>query len=194
VEEVMNSPALLRKAWASSSVRVRLSGDADLIDRLLAREQLLLECVGGDTVSLVVTRFLIDQFPDAGLVANSKSDYPDLFLRASDYSALPVRDQAALTFGPAVRGKGRYPVRVPDGLEVKTSRDGANIDCHYHHAGLHLLLAYSSKGAAVKVEDMLAGFLQKDHYRITQPRTGTTTLKASFNRAHFVSLRATVAD
>jgi len=40
----------------------------------------------------------------------------------------------------------------------------------------------------VVVDDALVAFLGRAHYRITEPKTRATTLKASFSRAPFVSL------
>ena len=79
-------------------------------------------------------------------------------------------------------------MRVPDGLEIKTARDGANIDCHYPHVGLHLMLSFKTTGERVVVDDVLIAFLRYADYRITVPKTKATTLKASFGRAAFVSL------
>jgi hypothetical protein len=122
------------------------------------------------------------------LAGNSKSDYPDLFLKSYDYSKLPVRNRADEEIGAAVRGKMRKPIRVPDGLEIKTSRNGASIDCHFPHVGLHLMVSFITTGEKVVVDDVLAAFLRYDDYRITVPKTKATTLKASFSRAPFVSL------
>jgi hypothetical protein len=122
------------------------------------------------------------------LAGNSKSDYPDLFLRTYDYSKLPVRSKGEEEIGAAVRGKLRKPVRVPDGLEIKTSRDNASIDCHFAHVGLHLMLSFLTSGERVVVNDALVAFLRYENYRITVPKTKTTTLKASFSRTSFVSL------
>jgi hypothetical protein len=101
---------------------------------------------------------------------------------------LPIRTRKDTIYGAAVRGKQRKPIRVPDGLEVKTSRNGANIDCHYPHVGLHLMLSFITTGEKVAVDDVLVAFLRQNDYHITEPKTKATTLKASFSRAAFVSL------
>lgn len=188
VEEVLNAPALLRSAWAAIKPRIGARAETARIDELLAREAVLLEFVAGDTVSIVVTGYLLSRFPGRALSGNSKSDYPDLFLKTCDYAGLPVRTRNDRVIEAAVRGKDRKPVRVPDGLEIKTSRNNANVDCHYPHAGLHLLLAFDTTGEMVVVNDVLAAFLRAGDYRITEPKTKATTLKASFSRAPFVSL------
>jgi hypothetical protein len=139
-------------------------------------------------VSVVVTGYRLSKFPGGALVGNSKSDYPDLFIKTYDYSKLPVRSRDDKEIGAAIRGREKKPVRVPDGLEIKTSRDGANIDCHYPHVGLHLMLSFQTTGERVVVDDVLVAFLRHDDYRITKPKTKATTLKASFSRAPFVSL------
>lgn len=188
VEEVLNSPALLRAAWRSLKEQIDAPGEVARIDELLAREGVLLAFVAGDTVSTVVTGYLLSRYPDGVLVANSKSDYPDIFIKTHDYSKLPVRTRADKEIGAAVRGRERKPVRVPDGLEIKTSRDNANIDCHYPHVGLHLMLSFRTRGESIMVDDVLVAFLRNADYRITVPNTKATTLKASFSRAPFVSV------
>ncbi|MFZ2873264.1 MAG: hypothetical protein WAZ94_02150 [Phycisphaerales bacterium] len=188
VEEVLNSPALLRSAWASLKSEIDAPGESARIDELLAREGVLLAFVAGDTVSTVVTGYLLSKYPGGALAGNSKSDYPDIFVKTYDYSKLPVRSREDKDIGAAVRGKDKKPVRVPDGLEIKTSRDNANIDCHYPHVGLHLMLSFLTTGESVVVDDVLVAFLRHDDYRITVPKTKATTLKASFSRASFVSL------
>lgn len=188
VEEVLNSPALLREAWATLRDQIDAPAEVARIDELLEHEGVLLKFVAGDTVSVVVTGHLLTRYPGGSLAGNSKSDYPDLFIKTNDYSKLPVRTRDDEEIGAAVRGKERKPVRVPDGLEIKTSRNRANIDCHFPHVGLHLVLSFVTAGARVVVDDVLAAFLRHGDYRITVPKTRATTLKASFSRAPFVSL------
>jgi len=188
VEETLNSPALLRSAWASLKAQIDAADDVARIDELLAREGVLLAFVAGDTVSAVVTGYLLSRYPSRKLAGNSKSGYPDIFLKTHDYSRLPVRTRDDKEIGAAIRGKEQKPVRVPDGLEIKTSRDNANIDCHYPHVGLHLMLSFQTTGPSVVVDDILVAFLQNADYRITVPKTKATTLKASFSRAPFISL------
>lgn len=188
VEEVLNSPALLRSAWASLKSQIDAPGEVARIDELLAREGVLLAFVAGDTVSTVVTGYLLSRYPGGALAGNSKSDYPDIFVKTYDYSKLPVRTRDDKEIGAAIRGKEKKPVRVPDGLEIKTSRDNASIDCHYPHIGLHLMLSFQTSGTTVVVDDVLVAFLQNADYRITVPKTTATTLKASFSRSPFVSL------
>lgn len=190
VEDVLNSPRLLREAWASVRPQINALADVARIDELLNREAVLLEFVVGDTVSVVVTGYLIARCPGGALAGNSKSDYPDLFIKSYDYSKLPARTRTDQEIGAALRGKERRPVRVPDGLEIKTSRDNASIDCHYPHVGLHLMLSFITSGQRVVVDDVLVAFLRHDDYRITVPKTRATTLKASFSRAPFISLLA----
>lgn len=188
VEDVLNSPALLREAWAALKTQIDEPADVARIDELLKHEQVLLDFVAGDTVSIVVTGHLLARYPGSALGGNSKSDYPDLFIKTNEYSGLPVRTRNDAEIGAAVRGPQRKPIRVPDGLEIKTSRDNANIDCHYPHVGLHLMLSFITTGERVAVDDVLAAFLHKDDYRISVRRTEATTVKASFSRAPFISL------
>ncbi len=184
----MNAPALLREAWAAFKAQIDAPSEVARIDELLSHEGKLLEFIAGDTVSIVVTGHLLLKYPGGALGGNSKSDYPDLFFKTYDYSKLSVRKRTDKDFAAAVRGKLRKPIRVPDGLEIKTSRNGASIDCHYPHVGLHLMLSFITTGEKVVVDDVLVAFLRNDDYRITQPKTKATTLKASFTRAPFVSL------
>lgn len=188
VEEVLNSPSLLRQAWAGLKGQINAPAEAARIDELLNKEGVLLAFVAGDTVSIVVTGHLLAQYPGGALAGNSKSDYPDLFIKTNDYSKLPVRSRDDEEIAAAVRGKDRKPIRVPDGLEIKTSRDNRSIDCHYPHVGLHLMLSFLTTGDRVVVDDVLVAFLRNADYRITVPKTKATTLKASFSRAPFVSL------
>lgn len=188
VEEVLNSPALLRSAWLSLRTQIDAPGEIARIDELLAKEGVLLAFVAGDTVSTVVTGYLLSKYPGGTLAGNSKSDFPDIFIKTNDYSMLPLRSRDDKEIGAAIRGKEKKPVRVPDGLEIKTSRDNANIDCHYPHVGLHLMLSFVTAGPSVVVDDVLVAFLRKSDYRITKPRTKATTLKASFSRTAFTSI------
>lgn len=188
VEEVLNSPSLLRQAWGGLKGQIDAPAEVARIDELLTRESVLLAFVAGDTVSIVVTGHLLARFPGGALGGNSKSDYPDLFIKTNDYSKLPVRSRDDEEIAAAVRGKDRKPIRVPDGLEIKTSRDNRSIDCHYPHVGLHLMLSFVTTGDRVVVNDVLAGFLRNGDYRITVPKTKATTLKASFSRTPFISL------
>ncbi|MGE3182193.1 MAG: hypothetical protein AB7N71_11230, partial [Phycisphaerae bacterium] len=183
VEDVLNSPALLRLSWGKIREMIDSPGEVARIDELLEREAVLLNFVAGDTVSVVVTGHLLSRFPEGALAGNSKSDYPDVFIRTFDYSELPARNRTSKEIGAAVRGKSRNPVRVPDGLEIKTSRNGANIDCHYPHVGLHLMVSFNTKGERIVVVDVLIAFLRKGNYRIANRKTEATTVKASFGRA-----------
>lgn len=188
VEGVLNSPSLLRSAWASVKTQIDSRSEVARIDELLTLEKVLLNFVAGDTVSTVITGHLLSRFPGAALAGNSKSDYPDLYLKTHDYSRLPARSRQDKEIGAATRGPERKPVRVPDGLEIKTSRNNSSIDCHYAHVGLHLMLSFKTTGESVIVDDVLVAFLRTADYRITVPKTKATTLKASFSRAPFVSL------
>ena len=51
------------------------------------------------------------------------------------------------------------------------------------------MLSFITTGEKVVVDDVLVAFLRFADYRITQPRTKATTLKASFSRRlPFISL------
>lgn len=195
VQQVLNSPRFLRDAWAELRTQIDAPSGVARLDQLLEYEEVLVTDISGDKVSAAVTKHLIAQYPGAGLVANSKSDYPDVFLLACDYSNLPVRIQTKKKadgdkqeIGAAVRGDNRRPVRVPDGLEIKISRDNKRIDCHYSHPGLHLLVSFVTKRGPPVVDDVLAAFLRKADYHESGRNTEATTVKHSFSRASFVSL------
>ncbi len=188
VEEILNSPVLLRETWAALRSRIDTHDEVARIEELLKHEQVLLDFIAGDTVSIVVTQYLVTRYQNGALVGNSKSDYPDLFLETNDYSKLPARVRSGKKIGAAVRGPLRRPVRVPDGLEIKTSRGKASIDCHYPHVGLHLMVAFTRTGELAVVDDVLVAFLGSADYRISGRKTEATTVKASFGRAKFISL------
>ncbi len=192
VEEVLNSPSLVRDTWQEIRSNVRAATPSHLLevmDRELERELVLLDEVGGDIVSKVVERFLIDRFDQGELASNGRSDYPDLFIRSRSYDGLPKFKRNVKEFGAALKGKSR-PVRVPDGLEIKTCRNRFAVDCHHAHSGLHLALLFRDPNGVVEVFDILVAYMRYDDYRITKPSTPTTTLKASFNGSNFVSVLA----
>jgi hypothetical protein len=146
--------------------------------------------VTGDVVSGIVSKHLLDSYPRAGLRANGRSDYPDLYLTARDYSILPKFKRKAKgddEYGAALKGAQR-PVRVPDGLEVKTCRDRIAVDCHHPHAGLHLVLVYAESERTFSVTDVRVAFLSKADYRESERNTTATTVKYSFNGDRFASL------
>jgi hypothetical protein len=191
IQEIMNSRLNVRAIWADIVKKHGSSLPKGLVGNLTAElrwESILLSYVGGDLISKVIEKFLIEKFNLGKLESNGKSDYPDLFLRSKDYLNLPKFERKDVKeYGAALKGDNR-PVRVPDGLEVKTCRDRFSVDCHYAHMGLHLVILLHEAEGLTLVDDILVAFLQKSDYRITIPKTGTTTLKASFGGKNFVSL------
>ena len=163
----------------------------EIMDRELDRELFLLSMIGGEIMSKVIEKFLIENFQNGQLESNGRSDYPDLFLRSKSYDGLPsfvrIKDKTKV-YGKALKGKKKRAVRVPDGLEIKTCKDRFAVDCHHAHAGLHLVMLFHGRTGSVEVTDVMAAFMRHDDYRITKPSTPTTTLKASFNGKNFVSL------
>ncbi len=191
VQDVLNAPALLRSMWASIRKHVNLPKEqVEAFDRQLALDDVLRESVTGEVVSNVVSKFLIEHHPDSALRSNGRSDYPDLYLASLDYSALPQFKKKKVTaedeYGAAVKGK--RPVRVPDGLEIKTCRQHIAVDCHHPHAGLHLILLFSEAARTFTVEDLRVAFLRASDYRESERNTTATTVKYSFNGDQFVSL------
>ena len=188
VNNALNSPSKLRESL--NAVKKELGQEAHIlfkeIDVLLNRESFLLQDVSGDVVSSLVVEFLISNHPDRQLSSNGKSDYPDLYIKSLDYGLLPLFSRKAAKFGPALKD-GR-PVRVPDGLEVKTCKGRVAVDCHNPHIGLHLVLLFDKNAGIFQVEDVLVAFLRASDYRKSQRRTIATTVKYSFNGDPFISI------
>ncbi|MFM8327719.1 MAG: hypothetical protein ACKN9U_22900, partial [Pirellulaceae bacterium] len=80
-------------------------------------EELLISEAGGMVVSKLIERFLIEKSVGWKLESN----------------------------GAAIKGKSQRPVRVPDGLEVKTCKGPFAVDCHHAHAGLHLVVRHQRR-------------------------------------------------
>lgn len=189
VEEVLNSPRTVREAWAKIRAAYDI-GDQDLalLDSQLRRQDILHNFTGGNVISKLIEHHLIDHFPDRAMKSNGSSDYPDLYITSFDYTALPVFTRSIDTFGAARKGKKQRPVRMPDGLEIKTCRGAVRVDCHYPHMGTHLILQHRTTRGKVRVEDVLIAFLRKDHYHQSSRSTEATTVKHSFNGEAFISL------
>lgn len=196
---VLNSPADVRRAVSAiiaflesqpaANSNKNIQAEIETIKQALDHEKLLLLSMGGTVVSKLVERFLIERSTEWELESNGASDYPDLFLRSDDYSQLPgFRRGKDQVYGASLKGKSKRPVRVPDGLEVKTCRRNFAVDCHHAHVGLHLVVIFDRVKNNFIITDVLVGFMRHELYRITIPATPTTTLKASFNGQHFVSI------
>jgi hypothetical protein len=194
VEDVLNAPVVLRSMWKTIRPDVNLPKEQiEAFDRQFTLDDVLRESVTGEVISNVVTKYLLDNHPDSALKSNGRSDYPDLYLGTLDYSALPqfTRKKTVTTedeYGAAVKGQSRRPVRVPDGLEIKTCRDRIAVDCHHPHAGLHLVLLYSETARLFTVNDVRVAYLRSSDYRESERNTTATTVKYSFNGDRFVSL------
>lgn len=194
VQDVLNAPAVLRSMWTTIRQHVDLPKEQILaFDRQLSLDDVLRESVTGEVVSNIVTRYLLEHHPDSALKSNGRSDYPDIYSSAVDYSALPEfkrkkKITAADAYGAAVKGKAKRPVRVPDGLEIKTCRDRIAVDCHHPHAGLHLVLLFTETKRMFTVNDVRIAFLRSSDYRESERNTTATTVKYSFNGDRFVSL------
>jgi hypothetical protein len=188
-EEVYNAPEKVRDLWTKYKADNGAGKGAEDIDLFLAREQVLIKEIAGDVVSRVMTDYMIADGVGKLLASNGKSDYPDLYFTDLDYSGLSRFDRKEKReYGAALKGEKRKPVRVPDGVEIKTCRNSFHVDCHYAHMGLHVALFYIEKNGKAKMCDLTAAFLRRGDYRISQINTGTTTVKASFGSKQFVSL------
>jgi hypothetical protein len=157
--------------------------------------------ITSEVISKVVSKFLTDTHPEFG--CNGRSDYPDLYLATFDYSGLPgfrrqrgtdaSSDHASKEkYGAAFKGHPGRPVRVPDGLEIKTCKDQVRVDCHHHHPGMHLVLVYTESDRWYSVSDILVAFLRESDYYVSRLNTGATTRKWSFTGERFVSLLTAV--
>lgn len=191
VEDVLNAPVQLRQMWASIRGHVNLPKEQlEAYDRQLSLDDVLRESLTGEVVSKVVTKYLTDHLSD--LRSNGRSDYPDLFLASLDYSGLPQfrrrRDDKDEEFGAALKGRQKRPVRVPDGLEIKTCRNQIRVDCHHPHAGLHLALVFDEVKRFFTVNDVRVAFLRQHDYHEAERNTTATTVKYSFSGERFVSL------
>src|SRR5438477_1250573 len=115
--------------------------------------------------------------------------YPNLCIRDYDYAGLRRFDRRQnQEYGAALKGAKQKPVRVPDGLEIKTCRNAFRVDCHYNHMGLHVALFYTEKSGRAKMCDLLAAFLRRCDYKLATRNTDATTAKASFSAKQFISL------
>jgi hypothetical protein len=188
VEDVLNAPTRIRELWKSLRAGCAASPDQLLaFDRLLVLDDVLRESVTGEVVSGVVGKFLLDR--NADLRSNGRSDYPDLYRASLDYSAVPAFTRKGTEeFGAALKGRDRRPVRVPDGLEIKSCRVRVAVDCHYPHAGLHLVLLFTGRTGAYVVTDIRVAFLSLGDYRRSNESTEATTRKFSFDGTRFVSI------
>lgn len=191
VERVLNAPERLKEIWDQIRESVDLPDEiVEDFEFTMTDAGLLHEYVSGEIASSIVLRHLQAAYPNSDLRPNGKSDYPDLWLRTNDYTGLPRRSRKTKSYGAACVGKPPRPVRVPDGLEVKTCRDEIKVDCHHNHVGLHLVVVFSEKGTEFSVQDVALAFLKSDDYRRCDRNTTATTDKFSFRGERFVSLLA----
>ncbi|WP_397571584.1 hypothetical protein [Schlesneria sp. T3-172] len=191
VEGTLNAPSELRRMWMEIRPHVHLPREQiEAFDLQLSLDDVLRESVTGEVVSNVVTKFLLGHHSD--LKSNGRSDYPDVYVSTLDYSGIPEfkRDKSGdeETYGAARKGKEQRPVRVPDGLEIKTCRNHIRVDCHNPHAGLHLALVFTEASRLFTVSDLRIAFLRSADYRESGRNTTATTVKFSFNGERFVTL------
>ena len=195
VEGTLNAPLELRRMWREIRLQVQLPKEQiEAFDRQLSLDDVLRESVTGEVVSNVVTKFLLEHHGD--LRSNGRSDYPDIYNSKFDYAGLPefrrVKSGDEETYGAAKKGKKQRPVRVPDGLEIKTCRDQIRVDCHHPHPGLHLAVVFSEANRFFTVTDLRAAFLRSTDYRESGRNTTATTVKFSFNGDRFIPLLSQV--
>jgi hypothetical protein len=197
VQDVLNAPTILRSMWLKIRAHVSLPKEQiEAFDRQLTLDDVLRESVTGEVVSSVVTKYLKEHHPAESLCSNGRSDYPDIYLSTHDYTALSAFKRKKKvteedTYGAAVKGTQKRPVRVPDGLEIKTCRNRIAVDCHHPHAGLHFILVFEESARHFTVSDICLAFLCAKDYRESSRNTTATTVKYSFNGDRFVSLLRT---
>ena len=190
VEGVLNSKRNLREAWKALQASQKLDATlANNIDENLRNEGILLSFIAGDVVSSVIGHFLATEFPNSRLAGNGKSDYPDMYFADYDYGFLPKFGRKASQYGAATKGSCRRPVRVPDGIEIKTCRGELRVDCHHPHMGLHLALLFNVTEEIYTVNDIRVAYLRSGDYRkSTLAASAATTIKHSFNGRKFHSI------
>ena len=147
VEGVLNAPVKLRVLWQEIRGKVNLpAAKIAEFDRQLTLDDVMRESITGEVVSKVITRYL--KVTHGGLAENSRSDYPDIFMTDLDYGFLPKFARGAnQNYGAAL--KKDKPVRVPDGLEIKTCRNRVAVDCHLSPCWLASRFAVHRKGSVV---------------------------------------------
>jgi hypothetical protein len=189
VERILSAPDRLRETWDKIRESVDLPEEIlEEFESTLSDMGMLHEYISGEVASAIVMRYLQAEYPNSDLRPNGKSDYPDLWLRTNDYTQLPSRRRGAKSYGAAVVGTPPRPVRVPDGLEVKTCRDTFRVDCHHNHVGLHLVVVFSEQATRFTVNDILVAFLKSSDHRRCDRNTTATTDKFSFGGDRFMSL------
>lgn len=200
MEGVLDAPKSIRRMWAEIRPFVALpAGQLDEFEKVLALDEMLSRSLNGQVISSILTKRLVDTAPpQLALTGNAGNDFPDLYLGCGGewgYAALPKRkdtgkEGGAKEYGPSLVGAAGRPVRVPDGMEVKTSPRTVKADCHYNHAGLHLVIVYVVAGGVYRVADLKAGFLRPSDYKMRGRNTEATTVKYSFAGEPFISLLA----
>ena len=201
-QDVFNAPLLLRSMWQSLKPHVAAPNEQiEAFERQLAFDDMLrssvtgeVASVTGDVVSGVVTRYLIKHYPTGSLKSNGRSDYPDIYDSVADYSLLPAFKKIRAksdenVYGASLKNKkAPRPVRVPDGLEIKTCKTRVQVDCHHPHIGLHLVVLYEISHRMFTVIDIRVAFLSVSDYREAARNTTATTVKYTFGGERFVSI------
>lgn len=191
VELTLNSPQIIRAAWAQiknsiESMPLTRTTHQQLIvmDRELNLEAKLLTVITGETVSHLIAEHMCSAIP--GLRENNRSTYPDLYFQDFDYSLLSPR-RRGYALGPA--RKGAFPTSVPDGIEIKSQRGKRiRVDCHHHHPGLHVVLTFDQVNGDWKAFDLSVAYLTQADYRRATRNTTATTEKFTFSQAPFISV------
>jgi hypothetical protein len=180
VDQYLASPATVRTLWEEIKTSSGITNDiSKAMDIALTHEYVLLERPSGALISKLIESCLISNYPFGVMKSNGASDYPDLFIVSDEHQLLPLHGRKRKGYGAALKG-GR-PVRIPDGIEIKTARVGAGIDCHYPHTGLHYVLQYDNNSRPIQVTDIKIGYVVEETYHISKQNTEATTAKASFS-------------
>lgn len=144
--------------------------------------------VNGKVTSNVISTFLceqVSQLSSSELLDYSQSnDYPDLTRASFDYSYLPDVGKPGF---PSKRGT--RPINVPDGLEIKTSKNGRlSLDCHGPKMGLFLYAPWTPLEGQIGLSDLYLAFLKTSDFKKGKATSRQTTIKWNVSPASFISV------
>ena len=117
---------------------------------------------------------------------NGKSLYPDIFISAKDYSALPTHTKEKKVDGPCLREAN--PSNVPDGCELKCNEGTrVKVDAHAPHAGLHLGVTWDLVDGLIEINGVWVAYVRIKDCRECKRNVMATTVKYSFRHNLFIS-------
>lgn len=192
-EKIANLDPELHKTLEGFELNSRrfASGTLELVTKYLVAQQ----------ITKVMEAFLTDSF-DGLVKCNGASLYPDLYQISSEpyYSTLQrqrsktkgkSKEVVETIHGPCVNGSNQ-PSKVPDGVEIKSKKGKSiRVDCHAAHAGLHLVLTWTTKKSMMVVNDISLAYIRTCDYTECKRNSKATTIKYSFGAQPFISLLKT---